>query len=294
VGNGNGTFQSAVNYPVGSYPRSVAAADLNGDGLPDLVVANDGGHYGVGNTVSVLLTQRNVATQFGVIAPASATAGTPFTITVTAVTADNHLDPRYTGTVHFTCTDGAAVLPVNYTFTLADAGSHWFVVTLKTAGSQTITATDTSNSTLSGQATVSLTAPGPAAPQGGGGSQGGSSAPPPGATPAADSGSTTAATIPLDAAYALTVPTLEPLGSGVTGSPSMVGFRSWDGPAALPDPYPLMSTADRRPPVPATPTALPSRGTLPAAVPGERGRPSADAAGDDLSPASIEAFFAQW
>jgi hypothetical protein len=74
----------------------------------------------------------------------------------------------------------------------------------------------------------------------------------------------------------------------------MVGFRSWDGPAALPDPYPLMSTNDRRHPVPATPTVLRSPGTVPAAVPGERGRLSVDADGDALSPAGIEAFFAQW
>jgi hypothetical protein len=41
LGNGDGTFQTAVTYDSGGYnATSVAVADLNGDGKPDLVVAN--------------------------------------------------------------------------------------------------------------------------------------------------------------------------------------------------------------------------------------------------------------
>ncbi|MGA2863269.1 MAG: FG-GAP-like repeat-containing protein [Verrucomicrobiota bacterium] len=40
LGNGDGTFQPAVNYPVGHGPLHVAVGDVNGDGKPDLVVAN--------------------------------------------------------------------------------------------------------------------------------------------------------------------------------------------------------------------------------------------------------------
>ena len=40
LGNGNGTFQVPVSYPVGSDPFSLAIGDFNGDGKPDLVVAN--------------------------------------------------------------------------------------------------------------------------------------------------------------------------------------------------------------------------------------------------------------
>jgi hypothetical protein len=44
LGNGDGTFQSAVTYSSGdSKPISVAVADVNGDGKPDAVVANSGG-----------------------------------------------------------------------------------------------------------------------------------------------------------------------------------------------------------------------------------------------------------
>src|SRR5947209_8179747 len=40
LGTGTGTFGAATNYTVGNHPISVAIADVNGDGKPDLVVAN--------------------------------------------------------------------------------------------------------------------------------------------------------------------------------------------------------------------------------------------------------------
>jgi hypothetical protein len=40
LGNGDGTFQLPVNYPVGDGPQSVAVGDFNHDGKLDLAVAN--------------------------------------------------------------------------------------------------------------------------------------------------------------------------------------------------------------------------------------------------------------
>src|SRR5439155_426710 len=59
LGNGDGTFQAAVNYTSGGLsPSSVVVGDVNGDGKPDLLVANyysaDGNYYSNG-TVGVLL-----------------------------------------------------------------------------------------------------------------------------------------------------------------------------------------------------------------------------------------------
>jgi hypothetical protein len=50
LNKGNGTFAAKVDYATGSSAEAVAAADLNGDGKPDLAVANQ-----VSQSVSVLL-----------------------------------------------------------------------------------------------------------------------------------------------------------------------------------------------------------------------------------------------
>ena len=50
LGNGDGTFQAAVNFGAGFAPQSVAVGDFNGDGVQDLAVANANS-----NSVSVLL-----------------------------------------------------------------------------------------------------------------------------------------------------------------------------------------------------------------------------------------------
>jgi hypothetical protein len=89
----------------------------------------------------------SVTTHFSVTAPATATVGTVVNVTVTALDASNNTVTTYSGTVHFTSTDGQAVLPVNSTLT---NGAGNFSVTLKTAGSQTITATDTVTASIAG------------------------------------------------------------------------------------------------------------------------------------------------
>jgi hypothetical protein len=54
LGNGNGTFQHQVTYPVGSFPVSVAVGDFSGDSKLDLAVVNN-----QNNTVGVLLGNGN-------------------------------------------------------------------------------------------------------------------------------------------------------------------------------------------------------------------------------------------
>jgi hypothetical protein len=56
LGNGDGTFQPAQTYAVGTNPNAVVVGDFNGEGHDDLVVSNEGlTTSGSGSSVSVLL-----------------------------------------------------------------------------------------------------------------------------------------------------------------------------------------------------------------------------------------------
>ena len=80
------------------------------------------------------------------------TAGTSFNFTVTAYNSNGTVATNYTGTITFTSSDSGTgvVLPNAYTFTATDAGEANFSATLVTVGSQSITASDNSNSSISG------------------------------------------------------------------------------------------------------------------------------------------------
>ena len=67
-------------------------------------------------------------------APATATAGSAFNVTVTLRDAFLNVATGYTGTAQFSSTDAQASLPGNYTFTAGDAGTHVFSATLATSG----------------------------------------------------------------------------------------------------------------------------------------------------------------
>src|SRR5207253_3232246 len=104
------------------------------------VTATDTVTSSITGTASGTITTIAAATHFAVSAPSSATAGSAFNVTVTAQDQFNNTATGYAGTAHFTSSDGQAVLPANSTLS---NGTGTFTVTLKTAGSQTVTATDT-------------------------------------------------------------------------------------------------------------------------------------------------------
>ena len=160
LGNGNGSFQAQQTFaadsnPSGFTPNVVAVGDLNGDGRPDIVAGGQ-----VIGQVSVLLNADNgnftgpvydivgPATHFVISGtPTSVSAGSSVTFTVTAEDASNNIASGYAGTVAFSSSDTAATLPGNSTLS---AGVGVFSATLVTAGSQTLTATDTVTSSLTG------------------------------------------------------------------------------------------------------------------------------------------------
>jgi hypothetical protein len=156
LGNGDGTFQPVANFSGGGpNTLSIAAGDFNGDGTIDLALANESFLSG---TISVLLnhTCPGPATHFNVTAPATVTSGVSFAFSVTALDQFNVVATAYTGTSHFTSTDGSASLPADYVFVLGDHGMHTFtnLATLRTPGTQTLTATDTIITGVSGNITV--------------------------------------------------------------------------------------------------------------------------------------------
>jgi len=90
-------------------------------------------------------------------APSSATAGVPFTVTVT-VLYKGRPDTVINSPIHFTSSDPAAVLPPDYYFTQADAGSHTWnnAFTLSTPGNQTISGSIFNATGINGSASITV------------------------------------------------------------------------------------------------------------------------------------------
>jgi len=139
--NGTGTF-SATLKTVGNRTISVKDTVTTATGTSGTIVVSAG-----------------AATSFTVTTPSTATAGTAIGVSLKAVDAYGNKVTNYTGTVHFTSSDPAAVLPANATLT---AGLGSFSATLKTAGTQTITATDTVTASTTGSSGPIVVSGGPA------------------------------------------------------------------------------------------------------------------------------------
>ena len=114
-------------------------------------------------TLPVALTVGpGVATSLSLSGGSTLTAGSAAPVAVTALDAFGNVATGYRGTVRLSSSDRAAGLPAGHTFAAGDDGAYTFAgVTLKTAGSQSITATDVSSSSVAGTEPVTV-APGAA------------------------------------------------------------------------------------------------------------------------------------
>jgi large repetitive protein len=178
------------------------------------VTVNDVGNSNVKGTTGTISVSAAAASTFTVAGfPSSTTAGVAGSFTVTAKDPYNNTATGYTGTVHFASSDGQAVLPANSTLS---NGTGTFTATLKIAGSQSITATDTSNNSITGSQT-GITV-----------------------NPAAASGLVvTGYPSPVKAGTSnnFTVTAKDPYGNTATGYTGTVTFSSSDNNATLPGSY---------------------------------------------------------
>ena len=115
---------------------------------PQTITATDATTPSINGTSNTVTVVAAAAVNFSVVAtPSSVTAGNNVSVTVTARDAFNNTATSYTGTVEFTSTDPQAAPLLDSTLS---AGSGIFIVTLKTAGPQTITATDATTPSING------------------------------------------------------------------------------------------------------------------------------------------------
>ncbi len=123
------------------------------------ITATDTNTSSVTGTESGIAVQAAAAQSFAVTGfPATVTAGLPYTFTVTAYDAYGNVATGYTGTVHFTSSDGKAILPANTAMTASEKGTATFTATFNTAGTQSITASDTVTTSITGSASVTVNA----------------------------------------------------------------------------------------------------------------------------------------
>jgi hypothetical protein len=153
--------------------------------------------------------------------PSPVTAGTLQSFTVTVVDGYGNPVTDYVGTVHFTSSDPQADLPQNYTFVASDQGVHTFTATLKTAGTQSITATDLQNSAITSTQEGIVVTPAPANHF------------------QLDAPDSVSAGMPFD----LTVTAMDPYGNVDVNYTGTVTFTSSDRAAQLPDDYPFPTDA---------------------------------------------------
>jgi hypothetical protein len=159
-----------------------------------------------------------VATHFSLTAPTTVSAGTNFSLTVTALDAANNVVTGYSGMVNFTSTDSQFPSPGGQGLV---GGTGTFTLSLRSAGSQTITATDISKPTITG-VTGSITVEIEVAHL--------RVSVPTGRSPAAVYNFTFTAGAPLN----FTVTVFDGLGNVFPGYTGKVSFTSTDGQALLP------------------------------------------------------------
>jgi hypothetical protein len=136
---------------------------------PQSIIVTDTGNGANGSQDNIQVTPSVAVSLLLFGYPSRVTAGTLNLFTVTAVDAYGNTGAIYFGTIHFTSSDPAAVLPDDYTFTMTDSGTHVFAAIFNTPGTQSLTANDTADQTLTATQDGIEVVDGPYTPSGPGG-----------------------------------------------------------------------------------------------------------------------------
>ncbi len=146
--SGPGSLGDVTDHADGTYSATFTSGISVG--TTTITGALDGAD--LADAATIALTP-GAATHFVVTAASPQVAGTAFSFTVTARDANDNIATGYAGTVAFASTDpGVITLPDPHAFDTADNGSHAFTsgATLVTAGTWTITATETPTGSIAG------------------------------------------------------------------------------------------------------------------------------------------------
>jgi len=93
IGNGDGSFQAPVNYPQGTlHPAAIVSSDLNGDGKPDLIVANTATNGLAPGNIAILINNGNGTFRSGFSSQVGSTPGAPSAIAVKDLNGDGIAD----------------------------------------------------------------------------------------------------------------------------------------------------------------------------------------------------------
>jgi hypothetical protein len=153
----DGTVHFSTTDPIGDLPGdsqlingvgTFTATLKTGGPLSSTITANDNANMLITGNSAAIVVQPAATSRFAFSAtPLSVNSGAPFSFIVSAFDRFGNFAPSNTARVRFTSSDGAAILPAE---SFMPAGVATFSAILKTAGNQTITVTDTGNSSITG------------------------------------------------------------------------------------------------------------------------------------------------
>jgi hypothetical protein len=157
-GDSQAVLPAAYAYTKKSAGTHTFSVKLMSAGSQTIGAADAGQLSGSG---SVTVSLGSVA-GFGFTGLSPARSGAGQFFNVSAVNSYGVLVPGYVGTVHFTSSDPAAILPADLTFSSDDGSTVQQYLTMKAAGTKTVTARDTVNAKITGTAKVTVTSGTPA------------------------------------------------------------------------------------------------------------------------------------